>query len=1506
MKHTISSWCLLTATCLSLAAPVQAEKALVLITSNHEDVRYLSSGALASFPSNLKIASDHEDKKLDGTVKDQIELSAFDLKRLMKAGIGHVLQNNPALGYSLDQVDVFGTFYAYDDLNQLKQAYPLEPTVGPAPALQVLTAGLGLDQHTTFYDRAKVKYKEASDLSACVFESRSDINCPTGFKYHKSSEIYGHYQHDPATYFHQMGYIDYAGSFVSSANLGQHSANIFAVKYNSANSGYAHLLSGKQIVMIGDYRYGDHFQQKADIFLPVEYDPAQPVEGVIFHIHGGGGTGGDKLNLNNITMKYALNEKYIGVSINYRVFAEAGFDGQLYDVAKIIKTVLTNLNAAQNPNAAQNFDTIKAMDVLVSGESSGGYLTAIIGTNPKFLGNDHFELIDVNLPLVPAVGTEVLTSYDKLKNYYVAHVDQDQYGQDTLGDAEYLLRKYVNERTEFHVFNDVHALHVLHPQVFNAPNLTDYTHFLNTQFSGEVVGEPFNQLANLLLSANAAGSEYSKRYAALTANLYAEPTALQRYPHLRNLLEADHNYLTYNTYSNSAHATWIDSLTGLYHFSDDSYDPVSVIESRLNSNEALPALPKQFIVTAIDDQVVLRSNVEDYVRSICNRAGSHITGAIKESAEYQTFNATPGSQIYQQNKICEIDGTNIYYFVSSKPSQPLIEKAIENSNKADSKALGKLVRPIEWHPLNGFYTQEYQVKSNTGVPTHSVGHEYADFGNYGHHLVLARSNLLFHENINSGYLQTALNDLLARKQNAGDPEFDIHAYDKVVIVKIDKDAANTQEVSQTTIAGKNMQLAKVYVNDLNTLNNQLYQPLLSALSEQVTASEPPTLSSTHGELVMSPDINDGHRATEIKWDSKNNSGCRLARNAGAWDGDPNVFSKANFPNPSEIIERHWEIIDKNASQGARGQKLGGGGGQTVWYKVFCANGVQSEPIAVVVRAKPSLYSTQGNTVVSADLNNGGIATEIVWNTANNPGCELVRNAGGWDDDKNLFSRRNIPAHKGVKQNYWEIIDEDSSDGPRNQKLGAGAQTVWYKVSCSDGIESEVLEVRVTDTPVLWSSKGNSIIAADPNNGGVATEILWYDANHLECKLLRNAGAWDGEPNQFSFDNNYWEAIDNDPSDILKSKNQKLGWGAQTVWYKVTCANGVESEVLQVVVQTDGTTNKPVLWSSQGSTVISVDPNNGGIATEIKWDNKGYSACQLVRNAGAWDGHPSLFSEHNIPNNNPIIQSYWEVIDTQLANGPRVKPQELGQGIQTLWYKVVCLGNIESDMLAVFVTAEPAIVIETRPTEPYITTGSGNDKIVLNDSRDYTVDVKDGNNYVETQNGKDKITAGIGDDTIYSGQRDDIISAGDGNNTIYAGAGKDTITTGAGKDIIYGDTGPDTITAGKGDDELYGGGANDEYIFHHGDGHDIILDAYIDDEGQIKWGRWGGSDDKIILKGIIMDQVVFHRDNQDLIIDYGSGSIRVQSHFLNNHVHRIETVVLDDGNVSHEAIKNMVQ
>lgn len=109
------------------------------------------------------------------------------------------------------------------------------------------------------------------------------------------------------------------------------------------------------------------------------------------------------------------------------------------------------------------------------------------------------------------------------------------------------------------------------------------------------------------------------------------------------------------------------------------------------------------------------------------------------------------------------------------------------------------------------------------------------------------------------------------------------------------------------------------------------------------------------------------------------------------------------------------------------------------------------------------------------------------------------------------------------------------------------------------------------------------------------------------------------------------------------------------------------------------------------------------------------------------------------------------------------------------------------------------------------------------------------------NRADRVFGLSGDDTIYGYKGSDKIFGGQGNDMLFGGGGKDKLKGAKGADQLNGNNGNDTLLGGggrdnisggrdndvlqgnKGKDILTGGKGGDTFLFHAGDGVDVVTD-----------------------------------------------------------------------------------
>lgn len=169
-------------------------------------------------------------------------------------------------------------------------------------------------------------------------------------------------------------------------------------------------------------------------------------------------------------------------------------------------------------------------------------------------------------------------------------------------------------------------------------------------------------------------------------------------------------------------------------------------------------------------------------------------------------------------------------------------------------------------------------------------------------------------------------------------------------------------------------------------------------------------------------------------------------------------------------------------------------------------------------------------------------------------------------------------------------------------------------------------------------------------------------------------------------------------------------------------------------------------------------------------------------------------------------------------------------------------------------------------------------------RDY-VDAGEGNNYVWTGDDRDTIFSGSGNDTILagidndyveSGAGDDLIVGAEGSDTIFAGDGNDTVYAGFAPDLpdelnipdgedLVTNNGTDYVDAGAGDDLVFG--SDDADTILGGDGNDTIDGGIDADE------LFGGKGDDTIILGLPGDAHADYAeggDDRDTFTGVGAG------------------------------------
>lgn len=177
-------------------------------------------------------------------------------------------------------------------------------------------------------------------------------------------------------------------------------------------------------------------------------------------------------------------------------------------------------------------------------------------------------------------------------------------------------------------------------------------------------------------------------------------------------------------------------------------------------------------------------------------------------------------------------------------------------------------------------------------------------------------------------------------------------------------------------------------------------------------------------------------------------------------------------------------------------------------------------------------------------------------------------------------------------------------------------------------------------------------------------------------------------------------------------------------------------------------------------------------------------------------------------------------------------------------------------------------------------GSGNDTIRLGAGSD-AANGEAGNDIIHGDGGNDNLIGAAGNDTLYGGTGADVLSGwtghdrlfgGDGNDRLLGGWGNDTLSGGSGNDWLKGMGGNDRLDGGDGWDQFWGGAGADVFVFHdRGNWREKIHD-FEDGIDQIEISAPGKSN---------VNQLAINRSGNDVVINYGTGSILVEDANVND-------------------------
>ncbi|MBF0283841.1 MAG: cadherin-like domain-containing protein [Magnetococcales bacterium] len=161
-------------------------------------------------------------------------------------------------------------------------------------------------------------------------------------------------------------------------------------------------------------------------------------------------------------------------------------------------------------------------------------------------------------------------------------------------------------------------------------------------------------------------------------------------------------------------------------------------------------------------------------------------------------------------------------------------------------------------------------------------------------------------------------------------------------------------------------------------------------------------------------------------------------------------------------------------------------------------------------------------------------------------------------------------------------------------------------------------------------------------------------------------------------------------------------------------------------------------------------------------------------------------------------------------------------------------------------------------------------------------------------GGDVLLGGDGNDALFGGQEEETLIGGQGNDTLDGGELTDWLDGGAGDDVLGGGCGSadcngtsgNIYVGGVGNDTLRGTYYGDLYRFSLGDGSDVIEE----------YNSYAVKDWIEFDVGVESGALSAMRNNQDLVLNYGTGSdsIQISNWFNGGAPYRIEGIRFADG------------
>lgn len=217
---------------------------------------------------------------------------------------------------------------------------------------------------------------------------------------------------------------------------------------------FSTLALANSVEVLKDIRYGEDKAQTFDVYIPTKVKDAP----VIFMIHGGAWSGGDKADKGNVENKVAhwTNKGFIFVSTNYRTLPAVAPIGQAKDIERSLR--FAQQQASSWGGSADKF--------ILMGHSSGAHLASLVSANYLSLVGNGVK------PWLGTVSIDI-SGYDIVKKVFgetPSKFYQDKFGKEL---------DYLKKASPLHRLTDKIPPFLAICSTQNGDACEQATHFLN-------------------------------------------------------------------------------------------------------------------------------------------------------------------------------------------------------------------------------------------------------------------------------------------------------------------------------------------------------------------------------------------------------------------------------------------------------------------------------------------------------------------------------------------------------------------------------------------------------------------------------------------------------------------------------------------------------------------------------------------------------------------------------------------------------------------------------------------------------------------------------------------------------------------------------------------------------------------------------------------------------------------------------------------------------------------